>query len=701
MKNYKIVLLLVLLNASTINAQSYLGFLSDNYSGVNSVVINPANIVDSRLKTDINLLGVSSFATTDYLKLDMTNILNGYDFDYDNEKKYPTENNNAFLNIDVLGPSFMFNIDKNNSIAIFSRARAFINVNELNGELIDEVGSFDSTLDKDVNINEGDFNINAHAWSEFGFTYARVILNEKENFLKAGLTLKHLRGAGQAFVNGKSLVVDYDADGTILPAGFGTTGSLTSSGKIIYGRFEDYSKDGYEYEMPESSGFGTDLGVIYEWRPGNNSNSKTEINDRFNRKDKNQYKLKLGLSITDIGSIDYRDGLEETFNVANSNLSEQDLRDANDIDDILNNLYSLNETKNSYRAILPTALHLNADWSFNNKFYLNLRSDLSLISKSKIKSSRIHSTLSLTPRYESKWLSFYLPLSVTEYMEGEVLRLGAGLRAGPLYIGSGSILSVLNSKNTQQVDVYAGLKIPVYHEKPDKDEDGIINKLDKCPKVPGPVENNGCPWEDSDGDTLFDNIDECPQIAGSVENNGCPWGDKDGDSLLDNIDKCPKMEGPIENEGCPWEDSDGDGVLDKDDICVNEVGKLSNNGCPVNELSLEVKETFYTKTILFSIGKSSIEEEFNAVLIEIANVIKEYPIAKFLIEGHTDSTGKSSVNQKISESRAISVKNFLVKNNVDPNRLSVIGYGESKPVSIDDSVEGRTENRRVEINLIN
>ena len=91
MKNYKIALLLVLLNASIINAQSYLGFLSDNYSGVNSVVINPANIVDSRLKTDINLLGVSSFATTDYLKLDMTNILNGYDFDYDNEKKYPTE----------------------------------------------------------------------------------------------------------------------------------------------------------------------------------------------------------------------------------------------------------------------------------------------------------------------------------------------------------------------------------------------------------------------------------------------------------------------------------------------------------------------------------------------------------------------------------------------------------------------------------
>ena len=56
---------------------------------------------------------------------------------------------------------------------------------------------------------------------------------------------------------------------------------------------------------------------------------------------------------------------------------------------------------------------------------------------------------------------------------------------------------------------------------------------------------------------------------------------------------------------------------------------------------------------------------------------------------------------KLSENRAISVRNFLIKNNVDPNRLQVKGYGESKPVLDNDSSESRAENRRVEINLIN
>ena len=115
----------------------------------------------------------------------------------------------------------------------------------------------------------------------------------------------------------------------------------------------------------------------------------------------------------------------------------------------------------------------------------------------------------------------------------------------------------------------------------------------------------------------------------------------------------------------------------------------------------EVKKSFYAKTILFRTGKFSIEEEFRSTLIELSKIIKEYPIAKFLIEAHTDNIGDSLTNQKLSESRAMSVKNFLINNNVDPNRLSTIGYGESKPVLDNDSDESRTENRRVEINLIN
>ena len=88
---------------------------------------------------------------------------------------------------------------------------------------------------------------------------------------------------------------------------------------------------------------------------------------------------------------------------------------------------------------MPSAIHLNADWNFNNSFYVNLNTDLSLISKNKLRSNHISNTISLTPRFESKSFSFYLPMSLIRYSGFQV---GAGLRYGPLYVGSGNIFSL-------------------------------------------------------------------------------------------------------------------------------------------------------------------------------------------------------------------------------------------------------------------
>ena len=130
-----------------------------------------------------------------------------------------------------------------------------------------------------------------------------------------------------------------------------------------------------------------------------------------------------------------------------------------DLDDILNTFYTLIDTKFGYKTQLPTALHINADWSFTQRFYVNLNTDLSLISKKKATGSRISNIVSLTPRFESKFFSLYVPLSVVEY---NGFQAGAGLRFGGLYIGSGSILTALTSNNTKGADGYAGLKFPIY-----------------------------------------------------------------------------------------------------------------------------------------------------------------------------------------------------------------------------------------------
>lgn len=105
-------------------------------------------------------------------------------------------------------------------------------------------------------------------------------------------------------------------------------------------------------------------------------------------------------------------------------------------------------------------------------------------------------------------------------------------------------------------------------------------------------------------------------------------------------------------------------------------------------------------TILFAHDESQVQGVYRQNLAKAARLIKKYPDAQVIAEGHTDSVGDARYNQGLSERRAQAVKNSLVKTHgIDASRIEVVGYGETQPVATNKTNEGRAKNRRVVISV--
>ncbi|OPY08967.1 MAG: Outer membrane protein Omp38 precursor [Syntrophus sp. PtaB.Bin001] len=105
---------------------------------------------------------------------------------------------------------------------------------------------------------------------------------------------------------------------------------------------------------------------------------------------------------------------------------------------------------------------------------------------------------------------------------------------------------------------------------------------------------------------------------------------------------------------------------------------------------------FITLNIMFATGKADIQPKYKAEIKKVADYMKKHPEATAVIEGHTDNVASRAQNMKLSEARANSVKNYLVKNfKIDASRLEAVGYGPDKPIASNATKEGRQKNRRV------
>jgi outer membrane protein OmpA-like peptidoglycan-associated protein len=336
------------------------------------------------------------------------------------------------------------------------------------------------------------------------------------------------------------------------------------------------------------------------------------------------------------------------------------------------------------------------------RLFINAGTVVNMIGKNKNEFSASYTTsFTLTPRIEKKWYSIYSPVYYN--LAHKKLAWGAGIRLGPIFAGSGSILSnLVGGNNISATDAHVGLTIPIYQRKRREREPKIADIPPPPPPAPvidtvvkqidTPVVNN-----DRDFDGVVNEKDACPDVYGEAYLLGCP--DTDKDSIADIFDKCPNVPGLKKYNGCPIPDSDGDGINDEEDKCPNVAGLRRLQGCPEVKQEVVKKVNTAAKSIYFLSGKDIIQASSHAKLDTVVSILQSDAALQISIEGHTDNTGSVAVNNALSAKRAEAVKSYLVQKGIAEDRIQAQGFGSSRPVAPNSTPDGRSKNRRVELHL--
>lgn len=122
---------------------------------------------------------------------------------------------------------------------------------------------------------------------------------------------------------------------------------------------------------------------------------------------------------------------------------------------------------------------------------------------------------------------------------------------------------------------------------------------------------------------------------------------------------------------------------------------------PVEVEAVVEEKIVITQKIHFEFDKDVIRDVSFPILDDVASLLVANPqIRRVQVEGHTDAIGSDEYNQKLSERRANAVRDYLIQKGIEPDRLSAVGYGESRPIADNESVRGRARNRRTEFTVL-
>lgn len=207
-------------------------------------------------------------------------------------------------------------------------------------------------------------------------------------------------------------------------------------------------------------------------------------------------------------------------------------------------------------------------------------------------------------------------------------------------------------------------------------------------------------------DSDFDGISDYDEIFKT--NTDPTKADTDGDGLKDG-DELNKY-----NTDPSKADTDDDGISDGDEIFKyntnpnkkdtdsgsvddkTEIERGTNPLNPEDDVILDVSSPIVLEGITFASGSSDLSPESEFILKRVLVTLNVYSDMIVEIRGHTDNVGRASSNIKLSERRANSVRNWIINNGINPERVKAKGYGDQNPIADNNTAEGRRLNRRIE-----
>lgn len=145
----------------------------------------------------------------------------------------------------------------------------------------------------------------------------------------------------------------------------------------------------------------------------------------------------------------------------------------------------------------------------------------------------------------------------------------------------------------------------------------------------------------------------------------------------------------------PSADSDGDGVPDSRDLCPG-----THRGVAVDDDGCERKGSITLEGVAFELNSAELTAESRPVLTRVAAELSKYPRLRVELQGHTDSSGSDDYNLKLSQRRALAVRDYLIAQGVPSGQLEARGYGETQPIASNATAEGRALNRRVVMKVL-